>query len=338
MSLHSYLGKKLHTVPKVWQSALILLVIVISTSSPPALAQASASGPARVLVGFSPGGTLDVVTRALAEQLRDPLHRSVIVENKPGAGGRIATDTLLSAPADGSVAMLCPDFLKSIYPFVFRKLNYEPERDILPVSTVVEFPMALAVPASSPIKTFAEFSQWMRAHPEKAHFGHAASGGPTHFLGLQIGKMIGVPLEDIPFPGAAPMITNLMGGNIAAGTSTVGDFAQHHSAGKLRVLAVTSPHRSPLLPDVPTFSELGRKELTAVGVLAICLPPSASPAAASEWSTAVRKAIATESFASKIRTLGFVNTGSSPAEASTKFNEMRDFWEPIIKASGFKAD
>ena len=281
---------------------------------------------------------MDVVTRALAEQLRDPLHRTVTVENKPGAGGRIAIDALRAAPTDGSVAMLCPDFLRSIYPFVFKKLNYEPENDILPVSTVVEFPMALAVPASSPIKTFAEFAQWVRAHPDKANFGHAASGGPTHFLGLQIGKIIGARLEDVPFQGAAPMITNLIGGNITAGSSTVGDFAQYHNAGKLRVLAVTSAQRSPLLPDVPTFSELGRKELVAVGVLAICLARGTPATVVSEWSTAVRKAVASEQFASKIRTLGFLNTGSSPAEAGAKFTDMRNFWEPVVRASGFKAD
>lgn len=316
----------------------LAFIFAASFGAPSAMAQQASRPPAKILVGFSPGGTLDVVTRALADQLHAPLDRTVVVENRPGAGGKIAIDALRAAPADGSVAMLCPDFLQSIYPFVFTKLNYAPERDILPASTVVEFPMALAVPASSPVKTFAEYAQWVRAHPEKANFGHAASGGPTHFLGLQIAKVIGTPLQDVPFQGAAPMIVNLVGANVAAGTSTVGDFAQHHDAGKLRVLAVTSAQRSPLLPDVPTFSELGRKELTAVGALAICLPPGTPAAAVSEWSTAIRRAVATEQFARKIRALGFVETGSSPADARAKFSEMRAFWEPVVKASGFKAD
>ena len=134
------------------------------------------------------------------------------------------------------------------------------------------------------------------------------------------------------------MIVNLTGANVAAGTSTVGDFAQHHNAGKLRVLAVTSAQRSPLLPNVPTFGELGRKELTAVGVLAICLAPGTPAAVVSEWSAAVHKAASTEQFASKVRMLGFMNTGSSPAEARARFDEMRGFWEPVVKASGFKAD
>ncbi|WP_395347459.1 tripartite tricarboxylate transporter substrate-binding protein [Variovorax sp. UC122_21] len=140
------------------------------------------------------------------------------------------------------------------------------------------------------------------------------------------------------FPGAAPMIVNLTGANVAAGTSTVGDFAQHHNAGKLRVLAVTSAERSPLLPNVPTFGELGRKELTAVGVLAICLAPGTPTGVVSEWSAAVRTAAATEQFSSRVRKLGFMNTESSPDEARARFAEMRGFWEPIVKASGFKAD
>ncbi|MDH6590134.1 tripartite-type tricarboxylate transporter receptor subunit TctC [Variovorax sp. TBS-050B] len=322
---------------KVWLHRLVL-VAAAAVAASAAVAQQTGRPPARILVGFSPGGTLDVVTRALAEQLHDPLSRPVVVENKPGAGGKLAIDALRAAPADGSVAMLCPDFLVSIYPFVFNKLAYDPERDILPVSTVVEFPMALAVPSSSPVRTFGEYAQWVRAHPERANFGHAASGGPTHFLGLRIASIIGTPLQDIPFQGAAPMIVNLAGANVAAGTSTVGDFAQHHHAGKLRVLAVTSAQRSPLLPEVPTFGELGRKELTAVGVLSICLPPGTPSAVVSEWSSAVRKAAASAQFAGKVRTLGFVNTGSSPADARARFGEMRRFWEPVVRASGFKAD
>jgi tripartite-type tricarboxylate transporter receptor subunit TctC len=320
-----------------WRCSLALAITAF-VGAPAAIAQQASRPPVRILVGFSPGGTLDVVTRALADQLHGPLHRTVVVENKPGAGGRIAIDAMRAAPADGSVAMLCPDFLTSIYPFVFNKLHYDPQRDILPVSTVVEFAMALAVPSSSPVKTFGEYAQWVRAHPQSANFGHAASGGPTHFLGLQIGKIIGTPLQDVPFQGAAPMIVNLAGANIAAGTSTVGDFAQHHDAGKLRVLAVTSAQRSALLPNVPTFAELGRKELTTVGVLAICLAPGTPAPVVAEWSDAVRKAVATEQFAKKVGALGFVNTGSSPNDARARFAGMRAFWEPVVKASGFKAD
>ncbi len=331
------LEQLLKTPRTAWLNNLALIVAAFVGASP-ALGQQAARPPARILVGFSPGGTLDVVTRALADQLHGPLGRTVVVENKPGAGGKIAIDAMRAAPTDGSVAMLCPDFFTSIYPFVFNKLNYNPQRDILPVSTVVEFPMALAVPSSSSVKTFGEYASWVRAHPDKANFGHAASGGPTHFLGLQIARIIGTPLQDIPFPGAAPMIVNLTGANVAAGTSTVGDFAQHHNAGKLRVLAVTSAERSPLLPNVPTFGELGRKELTAVGVLAICLAPGTPAGVVSEWSAAVRTAAATEQFSSKVRMLGFMNTGSSPAESRARFAEMRGFWEPIVKASGFKAD
>lgn len=318
--------------------ARLALAAAASVVAFPTNAQQHGSAPIKILVGFSPGGTLDVVTRALAEQLHESLHRTVTVENKPGAGGRIAVDALLAAPPDGSVAMLCPDFLKSIYPFVFRKLSYEPNRDILPASTIVEFPLALAVPASSPIQNFAQYAQWVHAHPQTANFGHAASGGPTHFLGMQIAKIIGTPLMDVPFQGAAPMITNLIGGNIAAGTSTVGDFAQYHNGGKLRVLAVTSTQRSPLLPDVPTFGELGRKELNAVGVLAVCLPPRTPAAIVSKWSAAVQTAVADKQFSSKIYSLGFASKGSSPDEAKAKFNELRIYWEPVIKLSGFKLD
>lgn len=293
---------------------------------------------AKIYVGFPAGGTFDVISRVLAEKLQDELQRATIVENRPGGGGRIAVDVLKTAAVDGSAAMLCPDFLSTIYPFAFRKLNYDPVSDVMPVSFVAEFPMALAVPATSPIKTFADFVQWVRANPSKANFGHGAAGGPTYFLGLLIGTALGVPLQDVPFQGAAPMITSLLGENFVAGTSTVGDFAEYHKAGKLRVLAVTSAQRSPLLPDVPTFGELGRDELTSSGAIAICLPSKASRSTQMQWSEAVRRAVDDKRARDKIIALGFVPGGSTPEEARAKFDRLRKFWEPVVKASGFKAD
>lgn len=304
--------------------------------APTAHAQSSAT-PARIIVGFSPGGTLDVVTRALAEHLREPLGRPVTVENRPGAGGRIGIAALLAAPADGDVAMLCPDAFQSMYPSVFKALNYDPQRDVHPVSIVVTFPMAFAVPASSPVKTFAEFAPWVSAHPDKANFGHAADGGPTHILGLQIARMTGTPLEDIAYPGAAPMISSLIGEHLGAGVSTVGDFAQYHQAGKLRVLAVSAEQRSPLLPDVPTFTELGQRDLAAAGLLAICLSPQASEATVSQWSTAIQQAANDEAFIRRMHALGFTTAPGTPAQAQQAFAAARHFWASAIQASGFQA-
>lgn len=294
--------------------------------------------PYRLLVGFAPGGTLDSIARMLAEKVRDPLGHNVVVDNRPGAGGRIAVDLLKAAPTDGSVAMMCPDFLSSIYPLVYTKLNYDPDLDILPVSTVAESPMALAVPAASPAKTLAQYVEWIRANPERANFGHGALGGPTYLLGLMMGNEFGVKMHDVPFSGAAAMMPSLIGNQFGAGTSYVGDFAEYHKSGKIRMLATSGSERSPLVPDVPTFAELGYKNLTASSIFELCLPRNTPAAVVQKWNSAIVTALGDKQLRDKIGALSFTPGASTPAEAQEKNRSLRAFWAPTVKASGFKAD
>lgn len=301
-------------------------------------AQAQGTQTYKILVGFAPGGTLDAIARMLAERLREPLGNAVIVDNKPGAGGRIAVDLLKAAPTDGSVVMMCPDFLSTIYPLVYTKLNYDADADLIPVSTVAESPMALAVPAASPAKNLAEYVSLVRASPDKASFGHGALGGPTYLLGLMIGKEIGVKLTDVPFSGAAAMMPNLVGNQFGAGTSYIGDFAEYHKGGRLRILATSGAQRSALVPDVPTFSELGYKNLVASSIFSVCLPKNTPAAVVQKWNSAIATALADKTVKDKIATLNFTAGSSTPAEAQAKNRALRAFWEPTVKASGFKAD
>jgi len=301
-------------------------------------AQAQGTQPYKILVGFAPGGTLDAIARIVAERVREPLGHSVIVDNKPGAGGRIAVDLLKAAPTDGSVAMMCPDFLSTIYPLVYTKLNYDPDVDLLTVSTVAESPMALAVPTASPAKTLAQYVDLVRANPNNANFGHGALGGPTYLLGLMIGKEIGVKLTDVPFSGAAAMMPNLVGNQFGAGTSYVGDFVEYHKGGRLRMLATSGSQRSTLVPDVPTFAELGYKNLVASSIFSLCLPKNTPGAVVQKWNSAVATALADKTVKDKIAALNFTAGASTPAEAQQRNRALRAFWEPTVKASGFKAD
>jgi tripartite-type tricarboxylate transporter receptor subunit TctC len=301
-------------------------------------AQAQSSQPYKILVGFAPGGTLDAIARLLAERIGDPLGHSVIIENKPGAGGRIAVDLLKAAPKDGSVAMMCPDFLMTIYPLVYTKLNYDADLDMVPVSTVAESAMAFAVPTASTAKTFPQYVEWARANPEKANFGHGALGGPTYLLGLMIGKEIGVKMHDVPFSGAAAMMPSFIGNQFSAATSYVGDFAQYDKAGKIRVLATSGSQRSAVLPEVPTFTELGYKDLTASSIFELCLPRDTPAAVVQKWNSAIVKALGEKQLRDKIAVLNFSAAASTPAEAQKRNRALRAFWEPPVKASGFKAD
>jgi tripartite-type tricarboxylate transporter receptor subunit TctC len=316
---------------------LVIGAAVAATLVPGAQAQVTQQ-PYKILVGFAPGGTLDSIARMLAEKIREPLGHNVIVDNKPGAGGRIAVDYFKTVPADGSVAMMCPDFLSTIYPLVYQKLNYDPELDLVPLSTVAESAMALAVPAASPAKTLAQYVDWVHAHPDQANFGHGALGGPTYLLGLMIGKEIGAKMNDVPFSGAAAMLPGLVGNQFSAGTAYVGDFVEYHKGGRIRMLAISGNQRSSLVPDVPTFSESGYKSLTATSIFSLCLPKNTPAAVVQKWNSAVVTALSDKELKDKIARLNFTAGASTPSEAQQKNRALRAFWEPTVKASGFKAD
>ena len=323
--------------PLIHIARLLVIGAAVAATLVP-VAQAQGTQPYKILVGFAPGGTLDSIARMLAEKLREPLGHTVIVDNKPGAGGRIAVDLLKAAPTDGSFAMMCPDFLSTIYPLVYKKLNYDPDVDMITVSTVAETPMALAVPAASPAKTLAQYVEWVRANPDQANFGHGALGGPTYLLGLMIGKEFGVKMRDVPFSGAAAMMPGLVGNQFSSGTSYVGDFAEYHKGGRIRMLAISGSQRSPLVPEVPTFAELGYKNLTASSIFSVCLPKNTPAPVVQKWSSAIATALTDKQLRDKILALNFTPVASTPAEAQQRNRTLRAFWEPTVKASGFTAD
>lgn len=316
-----------------------LLQTTLAAGLASALPRARAQGStARLVVGFPPGGAFDGIARVLAEHLRDALKQSVVVENKPGAGGRLAVETLKSAPADGSVVMLGPDALTSIYPLTSRKLTYNPKTDLVPVSTVLEFPFAFAAGSMPPAKTLAEYVRWAKAHPESANFGHPASGAPHHFFGLMLGQAIGVPMQDVPFQGSGPMMVNLMGGQISSGIEVMGGMMEYHKSGKLHVLALSSPQRMPQLPDVPTFSELGYPGITGMGFNALFAPARTPAAEIERWNRALHQVLTVPAVRDRFVEQGYALAPSTPQAAAERSAQAAAFWAPVIKASGFSMD
>ncbi|MBU3723875.1 MAG: hypothetical protein FGM19_13360, partial [Limnohabitans sp.] len=172
--------------------------------------------PVKILVGFPAGGSFDAIARLLADKFKTELNRSVVVENKVGAGGRIAVDVLKMSPADGSVLMLGPDALTSFYPFTFKKLNYDVKKDLVPVGTVAEFAFGLAVGTAPKVNTWAEYVAWAKKNPQQANYGIPALGAPHHFYGILLGQAIDVPMMNVPYQGSAPIMLALMGGQISA--------------------------------------------------------------------------------------------------------------------------
>ena len=313
-----------------------LLAGLLAAAAPlGALAQDPA---ARILVGFPAGGSFDTIARILAEKLKTELNRTVLVDNKPGAGGRIAVDVLKAAPADGSVMMLGPDALRALYPFTFKKLSYDPVKDLVPVGTVSEFAFALASGAEPKVGNMAEFVAWSKKNPEKANYGIPARGAPHHFFGMVLGDTIGVKMQDVPFQGSAPMAAALMGGHISSSIDVLSSLVEPHRSGKLRVLAVSSEQRAPQLPDVPTFAEAGYPGITGMGFNAMYAPANTPAKVVATWNQALAKVLAMPDVRERLLTMGFSPVGKSPEELAARGAQSAKRWEPVIKASGFTAD
>lgn len=311
------------------------LAAALLGASWPVLAQET---PAKILVGFPAGGSFDAIARLVADKMKAELGRTVLVENKPGAGGRLAVDVLKAAPADGSVVMLGPDALTALYPFTFKKLGYDPKKDLVPVGTVAEFPFAMAAGADPKVATLAEYVAWAKKNPAKANYGIPALGAPHHFFGMVLGDAIGVKMENVPFQGSAPIATALMGGHVSSAIDVMSSLVENHKAGKIRMLAVSSEQRVPQAPDVPTFAEAGYPGITGMGFNALYAPANTPAAAVAAWNRALVKVMAQPDVKERLFTMGFLPVGKSTEELVARHAASARRWEPVIKASGFSAD
>ncbi len=302
----------------------------------PARAQ---SNVGKIVVGFPPGGTVDVVARRLADKIKGTFAENVIVDSKPGAGGRIALEAVKNAGADGLTSVLTPSSMVVVYPHVYRKLSYDPSRDFAPVMPVCANALAFvagpAVPES--VKTLPQFVEWAKAD-KKGTYGSPAAGSMLHFMGIVFRNKAGIELTHVPYRGMAPAIQDLLGGSVSTCLGTLGDFLPHLASGKLRPLAVTSPQRSRFMPNVPTFAEQGYAEATGMDWFGLLMHAKTSPDAINKLRAAVRTALADPATVETLDKLGFEPLDLSSAAFAQRIKQETDFWAPIVKASGFSAE
>ena len=292
---------------------------------------------AKVLVGFPAGGTTDAVSRRVAEKLQSGGYAKVaLVDNKAGAGGRIVVEELKRSPADGSTMLLTPTGIITLYPHIYSKLAYRIE-DVTPVSTgcrvVFGFGVGPAVPES--VKNLKDYLAWAKAHPNGASYGSPGAGTPPHFLGALLAKESGVELSHVPYRGSAPGIQDLLGGQVAAMTSPIGDYLPYLKSGKLRLLATSGTARSKFTPDVQTYAEQGFKNLTMSEWYAFFLPAGASPDVVQRASAAIRAAVTSPDVIEAFAQLGFEAGASTPAELAKIVKDDNTSWGPIVKKVGF---
>jgi tripartite-type tricarboxylate transporter receptor subunit TctC len=305
----------------------------------PLAARAQGIELAKFLVGFPAGGTSDAMARRLADKLRGQYATNVVVDNKPGAGGQIAISTLKDAPADGSNLLLTPSSMLSIYPFVYKTLPYKPLEDVQPVSVACYFNHAFgvgpAVPAS--VKSIKDFLAWAKANPEKANYGSPGAGSMPHLIAALLGKLTGQELKHIPYRGSAPGIQDLLGGQISAMSSPVGDYLPHLKTGKLRLLAISGTNRSPFVPDVPTYRQQGYP-ITVREWYGVFLPGKAKPETVRRAAAYLQPALAQQDVITSMAQLGMEVQSSSPQALGDMLKADAEEWRRLIKQIGFTAE
>lgn len=304
---------------------------------PPAL-RAQSLDTCKLVVGFPPGGTVDVLARRVAEKLRGGYARSVIVENKPGAAGQIGVITLKDSSADGSVMLLTPSSMLSIYPYTYPKLQYKLE-DVAPVSVAAYINHGLSIGPSVPenVRTLKDLLAWTKANADRASYGSPGAGSMPHMIGVLLAKASGVDLRHIPYRGAAPGVQDLLGGQIAAFAGPIGDFMPHLSAGKLRVLAISGSQPSPFLPGVPTLRELGYA-ITMREWYGFFLPAKSAPESLRRASSSLQAALAQPDMVEFGKQFGLeIQASSAPALADLLKADANE-WRQLIKEIGFTAE
>ncbi len=303
-----------------------------------AWAQQANHATARMLVGFTAGGAIDVIARMLVDGMKD-YFPSFIVDNRPGAGGRVALGALKVGPADGTAMILTPAANFAVFPHVYKKLGYDAFKDFAPVTTVCSFPFLVTVGPMVPadVKTLTDFVSWCRANPKLATYGTAAAGSMLHFTGAALAKAGGFAFVHLPY-GGPNGIQDLIGGRIAATIYPTGTALPYVQSGAIRALATTGPQRSPMLPDVPTVREAGYPMLEAIEWFGVFVPAITPAETVNRLNGAIRSVVSTDAFKANLAKLSVDPAGVTSGEFAQLIKSDFKRWGPIVQASGFSVE
>jgi tripartite-type tricarboxylate transporter receptor subunit TctC len=324
------------TLVRIFKAAVATLAIGMAFAAP-----AQDKPPIRLVVGFAPGGSTDTVARLLADKLRGLLGQPVIVENKPGAGGRLGAEAVKNSPPDGLTYMVAPNatpvFQALLYPA--SVLKYDLLTDLAPVAVLVSYPLALAVGTKTGVNNAKEYAALVKAKPAQGMFGSAGLGGHTHFSGLQLAKAAGVEMNVVPYKGNGPLAIDLIGGQVPAGIMTAGDIVQHQKTGAVKVVGVFGAKRSPLLPDVPTLVEQGYNVDTGDAWTGVWAPAKTPKAELDRMQAALQQALAMPDVRDILINKQTMQPDFRPAAELDKLQRKElEYWGPVIKATGFKPE
>lgn len=318
-----------------------LLAAAAATASLSSTGLALAKGqPIKIVVGFTPGGSADFVARLLAQDMAADLGVPVIVENRPGAGGRIAVDAVKHAKADGNTLLVTPASMLTVYPHVYDKLSYNPVTDLASIASLCALPYSASVGPMVPhsVRSLKELGAWIKAHPQQATYGSPGAGTTPHFLGAMFASSFGADFVHAPYKGGPLAVQDAMAGQIAASFNVCCDAVPFVDSGKLRVLGVTSAKRIPQMPNVPTFAEQGMGDMTSQEWFGLFAPKGTSAALVDRLNAAARKSFGSARVQKSLYDMAYAVALSSPAELAKTLQQDIAMWAPVVKSTGFKAE
>jgi tripartite-type tricarboxylate transporter receptor subunit TctC len=317
-------------------AALALLVAACGTNA--VLAQPYPAKPVRIVVGYTPGGSNDVLARVVAKHLQDTWKQSFVVENKPGASGQIGAETGAKAVPDGYTLVVIPNDVLTVQPHMYAKFPFDPIADVQPIATLGTVPIALVVNANSPIKSVAELVATAKAKPGVLNYASSGAGGPQHMSAEMFMLLTGTKMAHVPYKGNAPALTDLLGGQVDVLFSPINSALPHIKAGKLRALAVASDARLSSLPDVSTLSEAGVPGYKSEIWIGLFAPAKTPRDVVDKIAAEVGRMQAQADVREQLNAQGIEPLPNSPEQLAALIKADSARWSKVIKETGLKAE
>ena len=311
--------------------------LALPWAAAPCLARAETGPLTRIIYPFAAGGGGDTLCRVLAQRMSQLLDRSIIVENRTGADGLIGIKAVKGAKADGTVILVTTGPTMYLLPMVQSEPSFDTAKDFVPVSLLARFEFGIVIGPEVEAKDFSQFVAWLKAHPDQATYGVPSNGTIPHFAGTRLEKALGVAMTRVPYRGSAPIVTDLIGGHLPFGITTLADAMAQHRASGVKILAILSAERSPFLPNVPTLKENGI-DLVADAWYGMWLPAGTADDVAGQLGEAVAKALSEGELREKLIALGLIPVGTNAEGLKAELAANTAFWRPIVKATGYKVE
>ncbi len=303
-------------------------------------ALAQATGNAFIVSGFPPGGMGDMLSRPLSERMRGRYAASAGVDSRVGAGGRIAAEYVKRAKPDGMTILQIPSSVMTLYPHTYKSLTYDPVKDFIPVTSLTSYVFSFTAGPGLPenIKTVDEFLKWAKANPKQSLYGVPAIGSALHFGGMMLQRAAGIDFNVVGYRGGAPLLQDLLAGQVPVSFNVLGEVLPHVRSGKLRTLATTGAQRSPFIPEAPTMVESGFKDIALQEWLGWFLPAGTPMDVVQRLNAIAREGLQDPAMIESLKGYALVPHGTTPEEFARTFKADYDRWQPLVKETGFVAE